>query len=69
MRVDDEALFAFYDERIPADVVSGAHFDRWWRDARRADPDRLTYTRELLVADDAADAAAGAAVGRGGRAS
>ena len=23
---------------IPADVVSGAHFDRWWRDARRARP-------------------------------
>ena len=32
----DEALFAFFDARIPADVVSGAHFDRWWRDARRA---------------------------------
>ena len=36
--VGDEALFAFYDARIPADVVSGAHFDRWWRDARRARP-------------------------------
>ena len=23
---------------IPADVVSGAHFDRWWRDERRARP-------------------------------
>jgi ATP-dependent helicase HrpA len=59
LRVSDEALFAFYDERIPADVVSGAHFDRWWRDARRADPDLLTYTRELLVADDDADVDAG----------
>ena len=35
MRVRDEALFDFFDARIPADVVSGAHFDRWWRDARR----------------------------------
>ena len=25
--VDDETLFDFYDERIPADVVSGRHFD------------------------------------------
>ncbi len=25
--VDDEALFAFYDARIPPDVVSGRHFD------------------------------------------
>jgi ATP-dependent helicase HrpA len=47
--VDDEALFAFYDERIPDDVVSAAHFDRWWRDARREDPARLTFPRELLV--------------------
>src|SRR5829696_5311043 len=59
LRVSDDTLFAFYDERIPADVVSGAHFDRWWRDARRADPDLLTYTRELLVADDAAEIDAG----------
>ena len=36
--VDDQALYDFYDARIPADVVSGAHFDRWWRDARRARP-------------------------------
>ena len=36
---DDQAIFDFYDARIPADVVSAAHFDRWWRDARRDDPD------------------------------
>ncbi|MDM8085209.1 ATP-dependent RNA helicase HrpA [Cellulomonas cellasea] len=50
--VDDEVLFAFYDERIPADVVSARHFDTWWKTARRSDPDLLTFTRELLVADD-----------------
>jgi ATP-dependent helicase HrpA len=54
--VGDEVLFAFFDERIPADVVSGAHFDRWWRDERRQHPDLLTYTRELLVAPQAAGA-------------
>jgi ATP-dependent helicase HrpA len=43
--VDDEALFAWYAERIPDDVVSAAHFDRWWRDARRSDPGRLTFPR------------------------
>ncbi len=56
--VDDEALFGFYAARIPDDVVSAAHFDRWWRDARREQPDRLTFTRELLmrgVADDPRD--------------
>jgi ATP-dependent RNA helicase HrpA len=54
--VDDEVLFAFFDERIPADVVSGAHFDRWWRDERRQRADLLTYTRELLVAPQGAGA-------------
>jgi ATP-dependent helicase HrpA len=53
---DDQTLYAFFDARVPADVVSGAHFDRWWRDARRADPDLLTYPRELLLAPEAAEA-------------
>ena len=55
IRVTDQGLYDFYDARIPADVVSGAHFDRWWRDARRADPDLLTF-READVAGEAAAA-------------
>jgi ATP-dependent helicase HrpA len=50
----DEARFAFLDARIPADVVSGAHFDRWWRDERRRHPDMLTYTQDVLVDAEAA---------------
>jgi ATP-dependent helicase HrpA len=50
----DEAIFAFYDARIPADVVSVAHFDRWWKAARRAEPRLLDFSRELLVSEDAA---------------
>jgi ATP-dependent helicase HrpA len=34
---------------VPADVVSARHLDLWWRKARRATPDLLTFTRELLV--------------------
>jgi ATP-dependent RNA helicase HrpA len=55
MLAGDETLFAFFDERVPADVVGGASFDRWWRDERRARPDLLNYTRELLVDPAAAD--------------
>ncbi|MFP5345435.1 MAG: ATP-dependent RNA helicase HrpA [Actinomycetes bacterium] len=51
--VDDETLFAFYDQRIPASVVSGRHFDSWWKKARRSEPDLLTLTPELLLADEA----------------
>ncbi|MGK5445517.1 ATP-dependent RNA helicase HrpA [Micromonospora sp. URMC 105] len=47
--VDDETIFHFYDQRIPADVVSGRHFDSWWKKARREQPELLTFTRELLV--------------------
>ncbi|MFE4465396.1 ATP-dependent RNA helicase HrpA [Oerskovia sp. NPDC056781] len=49
--VDDDVLFAFYDERIPDDVVSARHFDTWWKSARRHDPDLLTFTLEQLVPD------------------
>ncbi|MET0788124.1 MAG: ATP-dependent RNA helicase HrpA [Cellulomonas sp.] len=49
--VDDDTLFAFYDERIPDDVVSSRHFDQWWKTARRENPDLLTFTRELLVGE------------------
>ncbi|WP_263120210.1 ATP-dependent RNA helicase HrpA [Cellulomonas sp. RIT-PI-Y] len=51
--IDDDALFDFYDERIPDTVVSARHFDQWWKTARREHPDLLTFTRELLVAEDA----------------
>ncbi|MET0765773.1 MAG: ATP-dependent RNA helicase HrpA, partial [Blastococcus sp.] len=47
--IDDETLFELYDERIPADVVSTRHFDRWWKTARRLQPDLLTFTPEMLT--------------------
>jgi ATP-dependent helicase HrpA len=51
--VDDETLFAFYDQRIPADVVSARHFDAWWKKARHATPDLLDYSAALLVNEGA----------------
>ncbi|HET8616955.1 MAG TPA: ATP-dependent RNA helicase HrpA [Actinomycetales bacterium] len=50
--VDDETLFAFYDARIPADVVSGRHFDAWWKRERHELPDLLTFTPDLVVTDE-----------------
>ncbi|SDZ22336.1 ATP-dependent helicase HrpA [Geodermatophilus africanus] len=49
IRVDDETLFELYDARIPADVVSTRHFDKWWKRARHEQPDLLTLTPELLT--------------------
>ncbi|RBY80342.1 ATP-dependent RNA helicase HrpA [Blastococcus sp. TF02-09] len=47
--VDDETLFELYDARIPADVVSTRHFDKWWKQARHRTPDLLTFTPEMLT--------------------
>lgn len=55
---DEDALFDFYDERIPADVVSARHFDQWWKDARRRAPELLDFSLEMLVGDVAVDEAA-----------
>ena len=49
--VSDQALYDFYDARIPAAVVSGAHFDRWWKEERRRRPDRLDLTHADVIAD------------------
>lgn len=48
LRVDDETLYAFYDQRIPADVVSARHFDSWWKKAKRDQPDLLTFDPAML---------------------
>ena len=50
---DDSALFAFYDQRVPAEVTSARHFDRWWKQARRADPGLLTLSDADLAGPDA----------------
>jgi ATP-dependent helicase HrpA len=57
--VDDSTLFSFYDNRIPPEVVSGRHFDTWWKKARRQTPDLLTFTEDLLLRDTAEGLATG----------
>lgn len=51
--VDDETLFDFYDRRIPDHVVSGAHFDSWWKHKRREEPDALDFERSMLINEKA----------------
>ncbi|MCI4656821.1 ATP-dependent RNA helicase HrpA [Cryobacterium zhongshanensis] len=50
---DDEAVFEFYQRRIPAEVCSTRTFETWWRKARAETPDLLTMTAEALVPDEA----------------
>ncbi len=52
--VDDELIFAWYDQQLPADVVSGASFERWYREAAKSDPRLLMVSREELMRHEAA---------------
>jgi len=49
--VDEHTLFDFYDARIPEGIVSGAHFDQWWKTARREQPEHLAFDPSMLTHD------------------
>ncbi len=49
---DDEAVFDFYQRRIPAEITSQRLLETWWRKARVETPDLLTMTAENLVDED-----------------
>ncbi|MCJ0818154.1 ATP-dependent RNA helicase HrpA [Vibrio vulnificus] len=51
--VDDEELFQFYDQRVGTEVVSGRHFDTWWKQASKKEPELLNYEKEMLFKGDA----------------
>ena len=53
--VDDESIYAFFDERVPEAIWSWAAFDKWRRDAERTDSGLLRLTREYLMRHAAAD--------------
>ena len=47
--VDEQTLYEFYDECLPAEVCDGRGFERWRKDVERDDPQRLFLTREYLM--------------------
>jgi ATP-dependent helicase HrpA len=51
--VDDETLFDFYDARVPAEAVSGRHFDSWWKKTKGAQPELLSFEKSMLINDGA----------------
>ena len=53
LRASDEELFAFFDERLPATIVSQRHFDTWWKKQRHETPELLDLGEEHLLADSA----------------
>jgi ATP-dependent helicase HrpA len=52
--VDDELIFAFYDQQVPPDVYSGHTFEAWFREEVRKQPELLKLTRDELMRHEAA---------------
>jgi ATP-dependent helicase HrpA len=52
--VDDELIYAFYDQQIPPDVCSGRLLENWYRDESAKQPRLLLLTREELMRHEAA---------------
>ncbi len=52
--VDDELIYAFYDQQIPADVCSGRLLETWYRNEVKRQPNLLLLSREELMRHEAA---------------
>ena len=52
--VDDTLIEAFYEDRVPDDVLDVASFEKWRKSAERAEPRLLHLTREQLMRHEAA---------------
>jgi ATP-dependent helicase HrpA len=52
--VDEELIYAFYDQQLPADVCSGFSFEAWYREAIKQNPKLLLLTMEELMRHEAA---------------
>ncbi len=50
--VEEEAVFDFFDQRIPDHVVSVASFNRWWKKQKIEDPSVLDLTADDLIRPD-----------------
>ncbi|QIM66869.1 ATP-dependent RNA helicase HrpA [Mannheimia granulomatis] len=51
--VDEQVLFDFYDQRVGTEVVSSKHFDSWWKQASKQDPELLNFEKSFLINEDA----------------
>ncbi len=51
--VDEQRIFEFYDALVPPGIHNGAAFDKWRREAERAQPRLLYLSREQLMRHEA----------------
>lgn len=48
----DEAVYRFYDERVPAEVFDVRSFEKWWQDQLAQTPKLLTMREADLLGDE-----------------
>jgi ATP-dependent helicase HrpA len=53
--VDDEVVFSLYDEKIPANIVSGASFEKWFKRLPSAEQTSIFFNKSDLVRQAASD--------------
>ncbi|QLB14484.1 ATP-dependent RNA helicase HrpA [Mannheimia granulomatis] len=51
--VDEQVLFDFYDQRVGTEVVSSKHFDSWWKQASKQNPELLNFEKSFLINEEA----------------
>ena len=51
--VDEQALYKFYDERIPADIYNGKAFEKWLKTVQQTSPEMLYLQKESLMRHEA----------------
>jgi ATP-dependent helicase HrpA len=52
--VDEELIYAFYDQQLPTDICTGAGCERWYKDEVKKQPQLLLLSREELMRHEAA---------------
>lgn len=50
--IDEDALFDFYDSKLPANITSSRHFDKWWKKEKQQNPDFLDFDPSALLNDE-----------------
>ena len=52
--VDDELIYAFYDDKLPQGIITLAAFDHWRREVEATEPKLLCLEKEQLMRHEAA---------------
>ena len=52
--VDEELIYAFYDQQLPKDICTARELEAWWRDASKTQPRLLQLSRDELMRHEAA---------------